>query len=595
MRFSVSTLHCARDNYEVMNAYGQVPQEQPKEAAAFAQALPPQHFQQDTMAPASSWNTGFFRRLPWLAFLSIALAIIIAMLMVVIVVHSNNRPADWTVQPAVLLAIASTVANILIRFALSEGATVAWWVKSLKPNTQVNDLHRYWSFATSFKDALLSGKAFNLVALAGILVTITPINGPLLQRASSVTTAVSTKGVSLTVPIAKEYPFGFTGTITGRTHSPSFVTSNFSAVVRNLANGVSVNVTSSGCGGHCSGKLQAAGYDIECVNSLQSFNLSEAGAILPDGSVNTAITNGTYVFSTNFTYDEGALAPGGSGFPLNFTALYKAGKACDGDLNLTQCTLRPAIMEYNVVLNNDTISLDPGFSYQDDRVVEYTSPQYNTAQGPTTHGGMMLALNGLFSSSGHLRFTGAVGYELVTTGAAAIDYSTSVLDNIYSCPIAWGNPSHDMLGTARTLAFRTALAAANSSNATDTQTIDAVQEDVLVVYVSHYLYLGLALFFTLLSTVAVMPIFIGWWRLGRSVSLSPIEVAKAFDAPALGSSDSNATATYLLKEVGDRHLQYGAVNSRLFAMGAGADGTEKLVMAEPGAVRVPTDGHRYTG
>lgn len=101
-----------------------------------------------------------------------------------------------------------------------------------------------------------------------------------------------------------------------------------------------------------------------------------------------------------------------------------------------------------------------------------------------------------------------------------------------------------MLASARELMFRTAIAAANSS---DVQTVSAVQTGQQAVYESHYLYLGLAVLVTALGIIFVAPTFHGYWILGRTVSMSPIETAKALNAPMLSSIDSNANANTLLK------------------------------------------------
>jgi hypothetical protein len=92
---------------------------------------------------------------------------------------------------------------------------------------------------------------------------------------------------------------------------------------------------------------------------------------ISNGSINWDAVNGTNVFSTNFTYSEGELAepPYGSGKLLNFTSIYKPTDACEGNLNMTKCTLVPALMEYNVMLKNNTILLDPAYNYRHDRVV----------------------------------------------------------------------------------------------------------------------------------------------------------------------------------------------------------------------------------
>jgi hypothetical protein len=68
---------------------------------------------------------------------------------------------------------------------------------------------------------------------------------------------------------------------------------------------------------------------------------------------------------------------------------------------------------------------------------------------------------------------------------------------------------------------------------------------------------------TLVSALAILSVlltFNGFWRLGRKVSMSPLETAKAFDAPIMKEADSSAPAKVLLNQVGGKPVKYGLVN-----------------------------------
>ena len=52
---------------------------------------------------------------------------------------------------------------------------------------------------------------------------------------------------------------------------------------------------------------------------------------------------------------------------------------------------------------------------------------------------------------------------------------------------------------------------------------------------TQYQYLLGAIAIMMLSVTAIISILKGWWVLGRTVSLSPLEIAKAFNAPLLHS------------------------------------------------------------
>src|ERR1700735_4658623 len=109
-----------------MNTQYHVSQEPPKEAQPFTQTAPHLGVKPSAAAPSSLWSPGVWKRLPWTGFLALFFTFIITMSMIVILIRSNDQVANWIVQPAVLLAIASTAVNILLRYALSEGITVAW-------------------------------------------------------------------------------------------------------------------------------------------------------------------------------------------------------------------------------------------------------------------------------------------------------------------------------------------------------------------------------------------------------------------------------------------------------------------------------------
>lgn len=116
------------------------------------------------------------------------------------------------------------------------------------------------------------------------------------------------------------------------------------------------------------------------------------------------------------------------------------------------------------------------------------------------------------------------------------------------------------------------------------------------VYTSSYLFLTLAVLFSLLGWIATLPVFLGWWHLGRAVSLSPIETAKAFGAPGFNTEDSNADAKGILKDVGSREVRYGAMRTTISEeLGDEAKERIRLIMGEPQLVRSPNAGERFVG
>ena len=505
---------------------------------------------------------------------------------------SNEQPTkDWSVQPTVYLAIASAATNILLHLALAEAVNVAWWRRATQQGTKVADLHRYWSFGNSLWAAMISGRHFNLVALACILVALVPVNGPLLQRASRIRIGHFSKTTTMSIEIAQTLPHGYTGLLSGRSSSPSLMSSSFTQTMQTFSRQAPINVTASGCTGDCMSSVKGAGFAVNCSTSTEHFSITP---IDPAPGESFDVTsqpafNGTLVFGSFFSW--GAHAPG----KINLGVQYKDRQACDGELQIRNCTFQAAVVEYPVVVNGNksTISLAPGSTMFDDKVHNLTEVALNTMSGPTTLGGFYKALRDTYASTANLRFTGSRGYEVLTTGATSNRYavlegsnSDSDSDNYLGldCSLFFTDPSNDIIAAVRDMMFRTAISAANSS---DYQSVTAQETSTLPVYESSYLYLGLAVLFTALGWLAVFPVFIGWWHVGRTVTMSPIETAKAFGAPKLRNSDSNADAEALLKEIGHHVVRYGATTT--------TGGISRLEMNDPQFIRTPQKEELFAG
>ena len=537
-----------------------------------------------SFAPRNPWRAGALRRLPWLGLGGLLGALMGVVAAVGILIISNGQPtSSWTIQPTVYLAIASAITNILLHFAFAEGVAVAWWRRATENNTKIGDLHRYWSYGNSLWAAVTSGRRVNGIAIACVLVAVGPANGPLLQRASRVTFGQFTRTSVVQIFIAKTLPDGYTGFLSGRGSNPALLTTAFAQAVLAENNQSPINISSSGCMGDCTTTVRGAGFAINCSESTMPYSLTPI-VPPPDGTFNNsqpAMATGTLAFGSFVSWNS--WAPG----TINMGIQFKDKPACDGLLQLRNCTLRAATVEYPVTVNGNksTIELSPGSSMFDDRVYNLTKVVQTTGPDSTTLGGFYKTLSDTYNSEANIRFAGAVGYESRLIGPISNRYAVPDLHNPTDCTLSFKDPSSDIIQAVRKLMFRTAITAANESTS---QVVSAQETGTLQVYQSNYLYLGLAVLLTGLGWLATLPVFIGWWHVGRSLSMSPVETAKAFRAPMLRDSDSNADIDMLLKEVEDRPVRYGAVTA------SGSD-TTMLMMNEPQFVRTPYDGQRFAG
>ncbi|KAK1831947.1 hypothetical protein QBC39DRAFT_371333 [Podospora conica] len=122
------------------------------------------------------------------------------------------------------------------------------------------------------------------------------------------------------------------------------------------------------------------------------------------------------------------------------------------------------------------------------------------------------------------------------------------------------------------------------------QTVNMSQKRTIQVFVSNYAFLAAGVAVMLVAVVGVLPLFYGFWALGRNVTLSPIETAKAFGAPVLDTEgvSSNATATAIAKsETGRLLVRYGEVS------GSEERGGVRLRFGAAASVREPMSGRVY--
>lgn len=146
-----------------------------------------------------------------------------------------------------------------------------------------------------------------------------------------------------------------------------------------------------------------------------------------------------------------------------------------------------------------------------------------------------------------------------------------LMSNIYfnDSTTSWSDPTDDILKAIRELSFRTSLyAAADPSlahlgNQVDprlmsNQTLLYTGYSYKAVYSTDWRYMAAGLVVAILAVLSVLPLFYGFWELGRHVSMSPLEIANAFEAPLLVDIGSNCNAREIMREAGLKNVVYGA-------------------------------------
>lgn len=524
----------------------------------------PKPYENETARIGDPWVPGVFKRLPWGGLLALVGVAICSLAPVAILKDSDGKPtATWPnqkhpIQPAVLLSICAAVGNTLLRYALVQGWTIAWWVEALRGST-VGDLHRHWEYGTSVLASVTSTRHFNRIALGTLIASIVVIDGPLLQKATSSTTRPLTSAADITVQISPNpLPVGYTAVMTGHSGTvfPKF--DFVQQVMQGFNNRTAIRLNYTGCNGVCNTTLQAAGFDVQCSHTTQPYNMS--GYSGGDSSV---------MGSTNITFNN----DGYDGL-IRVQTAFKSTPGCIGNLVVADCRYNIAQVKYPVQLSNGTVELLPLSTDANDTIKVWQLYQevYGLGQHPSTLGGIYSVASTKYKSSSVFYFDGTP-LSLMYSGEIPIQYLVANSSTLGTCDMYWTDPTPDIIAGIRELGFRTAIAATNS---TTEQTFEATETAIVQVYVSHYHYLGGALLVMFLSIVLVFPTFLGWWHLGRQMSLSPIEIAKAFNAPLLKGCGSNSKVKEISKDVGGLEVVYGGV-----VIPDSEGGKQSLQMANP--------------
>jgi hypothetical protein len=106
-------------------------------------------------------------------------------------------------------------------------------------------------------------------------------------------------------------------------------------------------------------------------------------------------------------------------------------------------------------------------------------------------------------------------------------------------------------------------------------------------YILSIPYLIVGVVQSLVCVLAILPLYQGYQHLGRSVSLHPLEIARAFGAPLFDGIEGNTGARDVEIERGGVSVRYGAVER---------NGEEKVLRVEEVSrvnVRMPREGEIF--
>ena len=458
----------------------------------------------------------------------------------------------------------------------------------------------------------------NIACLAGSFVII---DGPLLQRASTIVSGTQSTNITLNLPLPIELPTGFSG---AWKHHVKEEILEAAGVFLDYLHGDPMHLNSSGCSGQCQAQVYAPGVVMRNCSTktwpilprmLRDFNASWG----PWKSY-TEQNGGVYarlpIYST-------ALAPP-RGETLHETTILTVGLASwfnrSGEYRETVCELVSAVVRYNIIVEGDTIDLPnlPGqgqfVSYANITNSPFNQPSaLGTYQLVTAHSITDALTDGLAT--------------LIYANASAIlreaadlwmiyspDYQTYNINVLKHTNLSNGlydlnfvDPTPGIVFDFNRIMLRAAAKASSSRHHTQNlvdadipfnQTVTALQTVQTNVFRSDLRWYAGAAVAELVTVLLILPLFFGWWRLGCHLTLSPFALALAFDAPILRGVNSAAGARGVVRELGGKRLKFGEVVSS--TRGVINDGlvnaatTGRLGIAESDNVIRPRRGMRFS-
>lgn len=586
------------------------------------------------------WKPGFKHQFPWIGFAGLVTVIFAtAMAVAILGISDGKRVKDWPferfpTQPNVLLNIANQVQNLGLITLIGQGLAIAWWRKALR-GSSLKTLHKNHAFSYSFYSIVTSGRHFNLIALAALMTKFAVIDSTLFQKATktAITQQVAYANATVTGWIETQW-VPHSGGIPGDEGNIKTVDAAWASVLEaytgKIANGkmhdaLEGNASFFGCPfrQECSGEIKAMGFGFNCSTTVEDVDYglqrqSQMGGVssfpLWDIRFNASWTSETkryasIVLDMLYVDSHAGSTPG----------------SCPGTLTRRTCEVRPAVVQYplvvmtpseeelrgkNIVTHikffddkkawpisaplNDTEQID-GL-----KVLEYVDleEEYNTT---STIGALNYIMNNLYSSSANLTYQTDWDVQARGSSAQTTFFADSDKEETSRCWYDLDKPGKDdptveILRKLNTLSFVAGLYLKGAPT-TDvkkrgeagmaSQTLVTSVTGIVEEYVTSFAYVGGALAATFVTVFLVLPVYWGFWQLGRRVTLGPLEISHAFGAPIIAPDRTKAhhgEFDEILDEVGHRRVQYGQrVDAPPGHMG----------IAEPHRVAKPSASHQW--
>ncbi|KAK5169020.1 uncharacterized protein LTR77_006329 [Saxophila tyrrhenica] len=412
------------------------------------------------------------------------------------------------------------------------------------------------------------------------------IDGPLLQRASTLTSAITSGRVNLVIDLAPELP----SYMTGATHYPGNTNyldldDSLKPVVKDYGAGAPIKLSNSaGCSGKCSTTVLAPAFaELSCPSKQSLYDFSTPMTVKQMQSFNQT---GLPPSDRAIFQVYHSLLPGSRESITFHTKVVQQPKdgSCATYVNTTSCSLRSAIGRYPVEIQDGYISIkgppviiaEANNTALDnstiDRLHLYNE---NTQMLKTTLSGVAIIANTRFYSDVYLvQWPTALLPQLVTVGSGWFTWLQGWFNTGNGCIPDLGDPRDEIIHQLNELIFRFGVHYGSTMEARELgslmdnglevrQAVTGTIDERTEVFQTELKFFAAAAAVELFTIAVILCTFRGYWKLGRATSLSPLETGKAFDAAALRDAGSNDNTREIELLLGDHHIQYGILENEM--------------------------------
>ncbi|KAK5174964.1 uncharacterized protein LTR77_000100 [Saxophila tyrrhenica] len=339
-----------------------------------------------------------------------------------------------------------------------------------------------------------------------------------------------------------------------------------------------------GCAGHCTAKILAPALaPLACTSHELPVDYTKAPSFQKSHANIAAspLAQEQFFVSVGLGVDQTET--------VNVVTGYSTTEDRKGTLRYTACTLVSAVGEYTVDVYGDLAHLyDPGkpkiIALANNTVV-YDEIDSNSGGYRSTLAQVVARADDEWNNYRAVYHDGVTDNLITTYAGAAMDQF--YIDRPTTCA-SYRDPGPSVRRSLNSFMVWSGASAAASQNATfaaylearmdegwafDTTVVGAVAGKQAV-FQTDYLYFLAAALVEIVCIAFVAPTYWGWWRIGRPVSFSPLEMAKAFESPMLANCNSNTTGRDLAKAVGGHRVRYG--------VGMGLHGESKIAFGDTG-------------